>query len=889
MGNSFSNDHIGEILSEWKSSLDELIKAIGSNEAKTVLRGLNAYSTTIYGDTYALFNTPYKNTIGVEEEPDYPGNQAIEKTIRAYLRWNAVSIVLRANHKIPNIGGHLATYASAATLYEVGFNHFFRGQNSKNRDFVYFQGHSSPGIYARAFLEGRLTESHLDHFRQEAFTDGLSSYPHPRLMPNFWQFPTVSMGLGPLTAVHQAYVLKYLTNREIIPASSSKVWAFVGDGEMDEPESSAALALAGREGLDNLIFVVNCNLQRLDGPVRGNTKIIQELESIFTGANWNTIKIIWGSKWDPLFTKDQDRVLEDKLESTCDGQYQQIATLDGASLRKEYFGTDPRLLELVKDVSDTDLARLPRGGHDPKKVYAAYLKAFNHSNQPSVILAKTIKGWDLGVHIESRNAAHAVKKMVSGDIVDLALKLGLESKIDLDRLKDNGYIPDYLKLDPESQEYSYLIENRSKLGGFIPQRQNFKKSMEFFDSKLFDEFYEGSKSAEVSTTSVITKMLRNFTRDKTNGKFIVPIVPDEGRSFGLEPLFAELGIFSQSGQRYKSVDAELILRYKETTKGQVLEEGISEAGAMSAFNALATSYSTVNRQMIPFFLFYSMFGFQRIGDLIWAGLDMRARGFLFGATAGRTAYNGEGLQHEDGQSHLYAMAYPHLKAYDPTFAYEAAVIVEQGLKDIISADKDFIYYITTYNENYAMPKITPSRLKQIRKGIIEGVYLFEHRNRDKDLPKVAIWFSGPLFKEAMKAKDLLKSFDINAELWSLTSIKQLRETAMRQKRLNEISGENKKSYLDTVQDKIEAPIIVVTDFMKAVPDLLAPYMRLPYATLGTEGFGLSDSRDALRDYFEIDYRYIATQAIRMLDKTNLLTDPAFKDMFKIQQALMDRH
>jgi pyruvate dehydrogenase E1 component len=884
-----NDDELDKLVKEWTDSIDHLIASMGSQVADVVFGRVSKYAYQNHLSSLNSFSTPYLNTILPEEEPEYPGNQQIEKTIRAYLRWNAVAIVLRANHKYPNIGGHLATYASAATLYEVGFHHFFRGPNSSNQDYIYFQGHSSPGIYARAFLEGRLTESQLNNFRHEAFSDGLSSYPHPRLMPNFWQFPTVSMGLGPLQAVHHAYILKYLISREIIQPNSSKVWAFVGDGEMDEPESSAALALAGRERLDNLIFVVNCNLQRLDGPVRGNTKIIQELESIFAGAGWNTIKVVWGSKWDELFKKDTEHVLINKLEQTCDGEYQRIATLDGNTLRKEYFGTNTKLLELVKDISDKDLARLPRGGHDPKKVYAAYLKAFNHENQPTVILAKTVKGWDLGSHIESRNASHAVKKMVNGDILDLAAKLGLEREIDLDKLKADDFIPGFLKLEQDSQEYKYLIDNRTKLGGFIPHRRSFTKSLELFDKVIFDEFYAGSKGQEVSTTSALAKMLRNLTRDSTMGKYIVPIVPDEGRSFGLEPLFAELGIYSQSGQKYKSVDAELILRYKETTKGQVLEEGISEAGAMCAFMALASGYSTFPQQMLPFFLFYSMFGFQRIGDLIWAALDMRSRGFLFGTTAGRTTYNGEGLQHEDGQSHLYAMAYPHLKAYDPAFAFELAVIVEQGLKDFIKNKEDLIYYVTTYNENYVMPKIPAGNRTNIKKGILNGVYLFD-KDKSKGLNgRVAIWFSGPMFENAIKAKVLLNRFKIAADLWSLTSVKSLREEAMEIQRQNLIKGTQEKSYLETILDQINAPIVAVTDFMKAVPDLLKPYIKLPYETLGTEGFGLSDSRDSLRDYFETDYRYIAYRAITLLDKQDFLKDSEFQGLFKYDQSSMRRH
>ncbi len=873
---------------EWNESLEELLKSYGPERTRDFLRNFFGYADSLgLTDNSNILTTRYRNTIPAADEPSYPGSLEIEKKIRALLRWNAVAMVIRGNKRVDGLGGHLATYASAATLMEVGFNHFFKGsENGQSGDQVFFQGHASPGIYARAYLEGRLTEGDLDCFRRETgsalggdrgvnnissdMSQGLSSYPHPRLMPEFWQFPTVSMGLGPLMAIHQAHINRYVSQRGIKDLSDSRVWAFVGDGEMDEPESSAALGLAAREGLDNLIFVVNCNLQRLDGPVRGNGKVIQDFEQLFKGSGWNVIKVIWGGSWDQLLEADQNGLLQVKMDQTLDGQYQFYATSSGDVIRSEFFGSE--LSHLVSHLSDPQLARLERGGHDVNKIYAAFKKAVETSGKPTAILAKTVKGWDLGQGIEARNAAHAVKQMKAKDLIELRDRLGLQQYVSNEELE--GDLPPYIRPDPNSPEISYLLKHRHDLNGFIPRRNVLKPKPELSSPSLLPDFVEGSKSQLVSTTGVMARIIRNLARDQKIGKRIVPIVPDEGRSFGLESLFSEIGIYAPFGQHYIPVDADLILKYRESSTGQILEEGITEAGAMASFIAASTACATFGEPIIPFFMFYSMFGFQRIGDLIWALGDIRGKGFLVGTTAGRTTYSGEGLQHEDGHSHLTALSYPAIVSYDPSFAYELAIIVEHGIKDMYGPNqRDVSYYITTYNEAYPMPKI-PEHLQidELKRDVISGIYKYsENKNEEQDQisGKIAIWFSGPLGPVAIRAGEiLLNNYGIESEMWSLTSVNQLRQNALEADLANcTNSGRPQKiSRIEEVCEIIKSPILAVTDYVRALPDLLTPWINYPYITLGTDGFGLSDSRPDLRAYFHIDEISIVIAALRLLKR-----------------------
>jgi pyruvate dehydrogenase E1 component len=854
--------------SEWIESLEAVISGESKQRAKFLLEHLVNYASQKGVFLNQVITTPYLNTIPKEEQPPYPGDLEVERRIRALIRWNAVAMVVRANKKYPNIGGHLSTYASAASLFEVGFNHFFKGpDHPQGADHIFFQGHASPGIYARAFLEGRLKEEQLDHFRREVDKKGLSSYPHPWLMPNFWQFSTVSMGLGPLLAAHQAYFDKYLHNRAIVDTSNVKTWCFTGDGELDEPESSSAIALAGRESLDNLIFVVNCNLQRLDGPVRGNGKIIQELEARFKGSGWNVIKVIWGSKWDELLQRDTDGLLVKRMEQALDGDYQKYAASSGSFIREHFFGTHPKLKELVADYSDEELATLPRGGHDVIKLYAAYYKAVNHKGQPTAILAKTVKGWHLGPKIEARNATHAAKTMGKEELIEFRDRIKLQDLIKDDDLKDG--IPPIVRPKNTSKEITYLLERRKALGGFLPSRKSTFLNISPPDFKVFSEFYEGSSNLEVSTTNVLARILRNLVRDKNIKDRVVPIVADEARSFGLEPLFSEIKIYSPKGQLYTPVDAELLLSYKESEHGQMLEEGISEADAMASFVAAGTSYSTWGQPIIPFYLFYSMFGFQRVGDLIWAASDMRSRGFLIGTTAGRTAYNGEGLQHQDGHSHLVAMTVPTVKAYDPAFAYELAAIIEYGIKEMLDKDSgDFIYYITTYNENYRMPPAQGS-LEELKEKILKGLYLFQ----DEPGAEVALIFSGPLNQYVMAAKEILQSqWAIKCQLWSLTSVKALREDAMEIERKKRYLMDHKESYFTQCLEQMPEKLVFVSDFMSATFDLLTRFIpkHKKIVSLGTEGFGRSDTRAKLREFFEIDERYIALATISLYDDSDML-------------------
>jgi len=808
-----------------------------------------------------LVQTPYINTIPPEEEPLFPGDEWIEKRIRRLIRWNAAVMVTRANMVYDGIGGHISTYASSASLYEVGFNHFFRGKDDGSAgDQIYFQGHAAPGIYARAFLEGRFTESQLDHFRREVVPgQGLCSYPHPRLMPDFWEFPTVSMGLGPISAIYQARFNRYLEARGICNTENSHVWCFVGDGECDEPESLGALSLAGREKLDNLIFVINCNLQRLDGPVRGNGKIIQELETVFRGAGWNVVKVIWGRMWDDLLRRDVDGVLLRKMNETVDGAYQKFSTADGAYRREYFFGPDPRLRKLVEHLSDSDLEALRRGGHDVLKVYAAYKRAVEHRGSPTVILAKTVKGWALGEGFLGRNVTHQMKKMKVQQLREF--RDLLELPISDEQLED----PPYYHPGPESEEIRYMMERRRALGGCIPRRVVRSKPLKLPPADLYEEFKEGTGTArEVSTTIAFVRLLRKLLRDKDVGRRIVPIIPDEARTFGMDALFREIGIYSWVGQLYESVDAGLLISYKESKDGQLLEEGITEAGSMASFTAAGTSYATRGEIMIPFYIFYSMFGFQRTGDQIWAFADARGRGFMMGATAGRTTLNGEGLQHEDGQSHILATTVPNVLAYDPAFAYEMALIVREGLRRMYEKQEDIFYYITLYNENI----VHPSMPEGAENGIVKGLYRFRPapvtgRHR------VQLFGSGSIMLAVGQAQELLaERFDIAADVWSAPSYQQLRNEALWVDRWNRLHPEEtpRKPYVVQALEGVPGPIVAATDYLKAVPDLIRPWVTQRFISLGTDGFGRSDTREALRRFFEVDAESIAAAALYALSQ-----------------------
>ena len=847
---------------EWIDSFDAIVETEGKNRARFLLMKLLERAREIQVGFPALVSTPYINTIPRDDEPWFPGDEHIERRIRAFIRWNAAAMVTRANTLNEGIGGHLSTFASSASLYEVGFNHFFRGKDDGQfGDQVYFQGHAAPGVYARAYLEGRLTEAQLDGFRTEISGGGLSSYPHPRLMPDFWEFPTVSMGLGPLQAIYQARFNRYLLNREIADTSRAKVWCFVGDGECDEPETLGALSLAAREGLDNLIFVVNCNLQRLDGPVRGNGKIIQELEAVFRGAGWNAIKVVWGSKWDELLARDTDGVLLNQMNTTLDGEFQKYAVSDGAYIRDHFFGPDPRLRKLVEHLSDDELRALPRGGHDYRKLYAAYKAAVEHEGAPTVILAKTVKGWTLGPEIESRNATHQIKKMNKAQLLAMRDTLYLQEEIPESAL--NEKLPPYYRPAEGSEIYEYLMMRRRALAGSLPRRLPRVALRELPSESVFKEFLDGSKGQAVSTTMAFARMIRNLLRDKAVGKRVVPIVPDEARTFGMDALFKEFEIYAPFGQQYEPVDKELLLSYTEASDGQILEEGITEAGSMCSFTAAGTAASTWGSPMIPFFIFYSMFGFQRIGDLAWAAGDMGARGFLLGATAGRTTLNGEGLQHQDGHSLLLASTVPNVAAYDPAFAYEVAEIIQDGVARMFGPqDRDEFFYITLYNENYVMP----AKPADVEDGIRRGLYRFEAAPSGPSR-SATILFSGSASQAAIAARDALAAdFDVGAELWSATSYKALREDALAAERNNRLhpSREPQVPYVTSALSAAEGPVIAVTDFMKAVPDQVARWVPRTYTALGTDGFGRSDTREALRRHFEVDAGHIVVAVLNAL-------------------------
>jgi pyruvate dehydrogenase E1 component len=843
---------------EWIESLDALVEQAGPERARFVLYKLLKRARMLQVGLPPLTQTRYINTISPEQEPEFPGDEEMEHRIRQFIRWNAVAMVVRANHHYEGIGGHLATYASSATLYEVGFNHFFRGKDDTGGgDQIYFQGHASPGMYARAYLEGRLSESQLDHFRREVKPgEGLSSYPHPKLMPEFWEFPTVSMGLGPLAAIYQARFNRYLHNRGIKDTSGQRVWGFLGDGECDEPEALGALHVAAREGLDNLTFVVNCNLQRLDGPVRGNGKIIQELEAVFRGSGWNVIKVLWAREWDDLLSRDVDGVLVNRMNETTDGESQRLIVADGKYIREKFFGTDPRLLKLVEHLSDEDLMKLRRGGHDYRKVYAAYDAAVKHEGAPTVILAQTVKGWALGGSVEGRNITHQAKKLSYDELKVFRDRLQLP--ISDEQLQQD---PPYYHPGQGSPEVRYMLERRRQLGGVVPRRIVLPMPVQPPSDDAYAEFPRGSGKAAASTTTAFTRLMRNLLRDANIGKRVVPIIPDEARTFGMDPLFKEVGIYSPLGQRYEPVDAETLLPYREATDGQVLEEGITEAGSMASFTAAGTAYATHSQPMVPFYIFYSMFGFQRTMDQIWAFGDARGRGFLMGATAGRTTLNGEGLQHQDGHSHLLATAVPSIRAYDPAFAYETAVIVRDGIRRMLVENEDVFYYLTLYNENYPMPAMPDG----VEEGILRGIYLF--RKGDESMRRrVTLLGSGPILLQALKAQELLQSkYGVAADVYSVTSYQQLRNDALETERWNRLHPTERPRvpYVAQILGG-KTPIIAASDFMKSVSDQVARWVPQPFIPLGTDGFGRSDTRTSLRRHFEVDAENITVASLQGL-------------------------
>ncbi len=854
---------------EWLDSLDAVVETHGKNRARYLLSRLLERAREAQVSFPATVSTPYVNSIAREHEPWFPGDEHIERRIRAYIRWNAAVMVVRANSMAEGIGGHLSSYASSASLYEVGFNHFFRGKDHGTAgDHIYFQGHAAPGIYARAFLEGRLDEHDLDHFRREIGREGkgLSSYPHPRLMPEFWEFPTVSMGLGPITALYQARFNRYLHNRQIDDTSQSRVWAFLGDGECDEPETLGSISLAAREQLDNLTFVVNCNLQRLDGPVRGNGKIIQELEATFRGAGWNVIKVIWGSRWDELLAKDTESVLLNKMNTTVDGEFQRYIVEDGNYIRENFFGPDPRLREMVSHLSDEQLRTLPRGGHDYRKLYAAFKAAEENlgSGRPTAILCKTVKGWTLGHDIEGRNATHQIKKMTDEQLRTLRDTLHLEEEIPDSALMADE--PPYYRPPHDSVEYQYMMERRRTLGGAVPRRTTtVRKPITLPDDRAFAEFDSGSGEQAVSTTMGFTRLLRNLARDKDFGSRVVPIIPDEGRTFGMDALFPELKIYAAQGQKYEPVDHKLLLSYTESSSGQILEEGITEAGSMASFIAAGTSYAVRGVPMVPFYTFYSMFGFQRVGDLIWQAADSRAKGFLMGATAGRTTLLGEGLQHQDGHSLVLAGTIPFCQVYDPSFAYEVAAIVKNGIHRMYGENpEDVFYYLTLYNENYPMP-VRPSTAS-IEQDIMNGLYKWSDHQPARH--QATVLFSGSAHSAARAAADeLLAHFDVSVELWSATSYKTLREEAIEVERWNRLHPTETPRIPRVTQllSGSNDPIIAVTDFVRAVPEQINRFVgKRTFTPLGTDGMGRSDTREALRSHFEVDMPHIVIAVLHDL-------------------------
>ncbi|HEY0284596.1 MAG TPA: pyruvate dehydrogenase (acetyl-transferring), homodimeric type [Vicinamibacterales bacterium] len=862
---------------EWLDSLDYVLQSQGPARSGQLLLQLSEHARRRGIRLPFTANTPYVNTLTTDQEVPFPGSQEIERRIKSLVRWNAIAMVLRGNKKEPGIGGHISTFASAATLYEVGFNHFFRAGSAGDRDVVFYQGHAAPGIYSRAFLEGRLTETQLDNFRRELEPGGgLSSYPHPWLMPDFWEYPTVSMGLGPIMAIYQARFIRYLEDRGLKKPSNSKVWAFLGDGETDEPESLGAITLPAREKIDNLIFVINCNLQRLDGPVRGNGQIIQELEAVFRGAGWNVIKVIWGKDWDPLLAKDKDGLLVKRMGEVVDGEYQKYTVESGEYLRKHFWGKYPQLLEMVKHLTDDDLKKLTLGGHDPVKVYNAYKAAVEHKGQPTVLLIRTIKGYGLGDASEGKNITHQQKKLTEDDL--RAIRERFSIPVPEEKISEAPYY----RPDEKSPEVSYLKERRKALGGSLPFRNSKTTPLPAPPNpEIFEEFSKGTDRA-ASTTMVFVRLLSKLLRDPDIGKLVVPIVPDEARTFGMESLFRQVGIYSHVGQLYEPVDMDTLLYYKESTDGQILEEGINEAGSLASFIAAGTAYSTHGVNTIPFFIYYSMFGFQRVGDLIWAAADSRSRGFLLGGTAGRTTLAGEGLQHQDGNSQVISYTVPNCLSYDPAFAYELAVIVEDGIKRMYVDQESIFYYLTLMNDNYVMPPMPEGA--DIKSGILKGMYRFSKAKNTAAKLKAQLLGSGAILPEVIKAAALLEQFGVAADVWSVTSYGELYRDGNACDRWNMLHPAQKARvpYVAECLNKTEGVIVAASDYLKALPNSVDRWLPRPIVSLGTDGFGRSEGRKALRDFFEVDARFVAVGALSALARDKQidakLVEKAIKDL-----------
>ncbi|WP_150303297.1 pyruvate dehydrogenase (acetyl-transferring), homodimeric type [Pseudomonas saliphila] len=849
---------------EWLDSLESVLDAEGEDRAHYLITRMEELATRSGTLLPYSITTPYRNTIPVTHEARMPGDLFMERRIRSMVRWNALAMVMRTNQQDPDLGGHISTFASSATLYDIGFNYFFQAPTDEHGgDLVYFQGHASPGVYARAFLEGRISEEQLNNFRQEVDGDGLSSYPHPWLMPDFWQFPTVSMGLGPIQAIYQARFMKYLEHRGFIEPGKQKVWCFLGDGETDEPESLGAISLAGREKLDNLIFVVNCNLQRLDGPVRGNGKIIQELEGNFRGADWNVIKVIWGRLWDPLFAKDEDGLLQQRMDEAVDGDYQNYKANDGAYVREHFFGGRPELEEMVKDLSDDQVWKLNRGGHDPYKVYAAYHAAVNHTGQPSVILAKTIKGYGTGAG-QGQNTAHNTKK------VDIESLKTFRDRFDIPvNDEDLEKLPFY-RPEEGSAEYKYLHSRREALGGYMPKRRAKSFKVPVPPLETLKSVLDGSGDREISTTMAFVRVLSQLVKDKELGQRIVPIVPDEARTFGMEGMFRQLGIYSSVGQLYEPVDKNQVMFYREDKKGQILEEGITEAGAMSSWIAAGTAYSTYNQPMLPFYIFYSMFGFQRIGDLAWAAGDSRTKGFLIGGTAGRTTLNGEGLQHEDGHSHILASTVPNCRSYDPSYGYELAVIIREGARRMMEEQENVYYYLTVMNEAYVQPALPEG--EHIQEGIMRGMYLLEEAKQSGEL-HVQLMGSGTILREVREAAKILQEqYGVSADIWSATSFNELRRDGLDVERWNRLHPEQEPrvSFVEQNLAGRKGPVIAATDYMKLYAEQIRQWVPGTFKVLGTDGFGRSDTRRKLRHFFEVDRNWVAYSALTALVESGAL-------------------
>jgi pyruvate dehydrogenase E1 component len=874
---TYTTRHIEDVeIQEWLESLDSVLESSGPDVAREILERLRAHATVSGIDLPFTANTPYANTIPARLEPLFPGDQALERRIKSLIRWNALAMVVRANRVEHNIGGHISTFASAATLYEVGFNHFFRARSEHfEGDTIYFQGHAAPGIYSRAFLEGRLSVQQLENFRRELKPGGgLSSYPHPWLMPDFWEYPSVSMGLSPLMAIYQARFNRYLENRGLKPRTDAKVWAFLGDGETDEPESLGAITLASREKLDNLIFVINCNLQRLDGPVRGNGQIIQELESAFRGAGWNVIKVLWGSEWDPILERDTEGLLVKRMGEIVDGEYQKLVVSSGDYVRQFFFGSDPRLLKLVEPLPDEALRRLRLGGHDPRKVYAAYKAAVEHTGSPTVVLARTIKGYGLGEAGEGKNVTHQQKKLNEDELREFRSRFGIP-------LSDGDIheVPFY-RPGEDSEEIRYLRARREQLGGYTPQRKVRSKPLSGGNlTELFKEFQEGSADREVSTTMAFVAMLRKMLKDAEIGKLIVPIVPDEARTFGMESLFRTVGIYSSVGQKYEPVDVNTLLYYKEAQDGQILEEGITEAGSVASFIAAGTAYASHGINTIPLFIYYSMFGLQRIADFIWAAADMRTRGFLLGGTSGRTTLSGEGLQHQDGNSHVLALPVPNLMAYDPAYAYEISTILEDGIRRMYVNGENIFYYITVMNEPYAMPAMP----KGVEQGILKGMYKLRSGTSKKTKLRAQLFGSGAILNEVLRAQELLeKNYGLCVDVWSVTSYKCLYVDAIETERWNRLHPNEtpRVPYVSQCLDGAEGVYVAATDYLKVLPSMISKWMPKRLATLGTDGFGRSEGRESLREFFEVDARFIALATLHELAQDGLVGEATVQNAIK---------